>query len=234
MKAVILVGGYGKRLRPMTTEKPKPLIEIAKKPILTIQFEWLKNYGVSEVILCVGFLKEKIIEYVGNGRRFGIKVGYAVEEEPLGTGGALLNSEHLLKGEDRFVVLNGDVITDLDLSKLINYPSKSLGALALVPLRSPYGVIMIDDKDEIVEFKEKPILKGFWINAGVYYFNHDIFKYLPEKGDIETTAFPKLAEEKKLGAVKYATCFWRAIDVQKDIEEAERDLSARKSKTRGC
>ena len=228
MKAVILAGGYGKRLRPLTTEKPKPLIEIAKKPILAIQFEWLKNYGIYEVILCVGFLKEKIIEYVGNGRRFGIKVGYAVEEEPLGTGGALLNSEHLLKGENRFVVLNGDVITDLDLSKLINYPSKSLGALALVPLRSPYGVIMIDDKDEIVEFKEKPILKGFWINAGVYYFNHDIFKYLPEKGDIETTAFPKLAEEKKLGAVKYSTCFWRAIDVQKDIEEVEKDLSARK------
>jgi len=231
MKAVILAGGYGKRLRPLTTEKPKPLIEIAKKPILAIQFEWLKNYGIYEVILCVGFLKEKIIEYVGNGRRFGIKVGYAVEEEPLGTGGALLNSEHLLKGENRFVVLNGDVITDLDLSKLINYPSKSFGALALVPLRSPYGVIMIDDKDEIVEFKEKPILKGFWINAGVYYFNHDIFKYLPEKGDIETTAFPKLAEEKKLGAVKYATCFWRAIDVQKDIEEAERDLSIRRSRT---
>ncbi|MGB9659096.1 MAG: nucleotidyltransferase family protein [Nitrososphaerales archaeon] len=230
MKAVILAGGYGKRLRPLTTEKPKPLIEINKKPILAIQFEWLKNYGINEVILCVGFLKEKIIEYVGNGKRFGLKVGYAVEEDPLGTGGALLNSELLLKGEDRFVVLNGDVITDLDLSKLI-YNCNKIGAIALVPLRSPYGVIMMNDKDEITEFKEKPILKDFWINAGVYCLNHTIFKYLPEKGDIEATTFPKLAEEKKLRAVKYTTCFWRAIDVQKDIEEAEKDLSIRKSKT---
>jgi len=229
MKAVILAGGYGKRLRPLTTERPKPLIEVAKRPILALQFEWLKNYGISEVILCVGFLKEKIIEYVGSGKRFGLKVGYAVEEEPLGTGGALLNSELLLKGENRFVVINGDVITDLDISKLANH-SRSMGAIALVPLRSPYGVVMIDDDNEIKEFKEKPILKGFWINAGVYCLDHNIFRYLPEKGDIETTAFPKLAEEKKLGAVKYSNCFWRAIDVQKDIEEAERDLSPRRLK----
>jgi len=230
MKAVILAGGYGKRLRPLTTEKPKPLIEIAKKPILAIQFEWLKNHGINEVILCVGFLKEKIIEYVGNGRRFGMRVGYAVEEEPLGTGGALLNSELLLKGEERFVVLNGDVITDLDISRLVDRLNKPIGTIALVPLRSTYGVVMINDKGEITEFKEKPILKDFWINAGVYCLNHTIFRYLPEKGDIEATTFPKLAEEKKLGAVKYATCFWRAIDVQKDIEEAEKDLSIRKSK----
>ncbi len=227
MKAVILAGGYGKRLRPLTTEKPKPLIEITNKPILTIQFEWLKNFGINEVILCVGFLKEKIIEYVGNGRRFGMKVGYAVEEEPLGTGGALLNSELLLGGDERFIVLNGDVITDLDLSRLINYPDRSPGVIAIVPLRSPYGVVMTNDNHEIVEFREKPILKDFWINAGVYCLNHNIFEYLPEKGDIETTAFPKLAEEKKLRAIKCSTCFWRAIDVQKDIEEAERDLSAR-------
>jgi NDP-sugar pyrophosphorylase family protein len=230
MKAVILAGGYGKRLRPLTTEKPKPLIEIAKKPILAIQFEWLKNHGINEVILCVGFLKEKIIEYVGNGRRFGMRVGYAVEEEPLGTGGALLNSELLLKGEERFVVLNGDVITDLDISRLVDRLDKPIGTIALVPLRSTYGVVLINDKGEITEFKEKPILKDFWINAGVYCLNHTIFRYLPEKGDIEATTFPKLAEEKKLGAVKYATCFWRAIDVQKDIEEAEKDLSIRKSK----
>jgi mannose-1-phosphate guanylyltransferase len=232
MKAVILAGGYGKRLRPLTAEKPKPLIEIAKKPILAIQFEWLKNHGINEVILCVGFLKEKIIEYVGNGRRFGIKVGYAVEEDPLGTGGALLNSELLLKGEDRFIVLNGDVITDLDLSRLVSHLDKFIGTIALVPLRSPYGVIMTNDKDEITEFKEKPILKDFWMNAGVYCLSHDIFDYLPEKGDMEATTFPKLAKEEKLGAVKYSTCFWRAIDVQKDIEEAERDLLAIKSKSK--
>lgn len=227
-----MAGGYGKRLRPLTAEKPKPLIEIAKKPILAIQFEWLKNHGINEVILCVGFLKEKIIEYVGNGRRFGIKVGYAVEEDPLGTGGALLNSELLLKGEDRFIVLNGDVITDLDLSRLVSHLDKFIGTIALVPLRSPYGVIMTNDKDGITEFKEKPILKDFWMNAGVYCLSHDIFDYLPEKGDMEATTFPKLAKEEKLRAVKYSTCFWRAIDVQKDIEEAERDLLAIKSKSK--
>ncbi|MEM4343432.1 MAG: nucleotidyltransferase family protein, partial [Candidatus Caldarchaeum sp.] len=97
MKAVLLAGGYGKRLKPLTETTPKPLLEVSGKPILVWQIEWLKKLGVREFIVCAGYLREKIIEALGSGGRLGVKVGYSVEDEPLGTGGALKNAEHLLK-----------------------------------------------------------------------------------------------------------------------------------------
>ncbi|RLE56300.1 MAG: nucleotidyltransferase [Thermoprotei archaeon] len=226
MKAVVLCGGYGKRLRPLTLERPKPLIPISGKPILVHQFEWLKSYGINCIILCVGYLKEKIIEEIGNGEKYGIKVAYVVEPEPLGTGGALKNAEHLLKNEDSFLVLNGDIITNLDPRLLVEAikESDAIGAIAAVPLRSPYGILDIDEAGFIIKFREKPELVNYWINAGVYCFKPEIFEYLPARGDIEVTAFPKLAEEKKLKAVKYRNVMWKSIDTVKDIEEAEKLL----------
>jgi len=223
MKAVILAGGLGKRLRPLTDSKPKPLIEIGGRPILAMQLDWLKQNGVFEAVLCIGFLKEKIIDFVGNGRRFGVKVGYVVEEEPLGTGGALLNTESLLRREESFLVLNGDVITNLNPSRLRDL-NDYVGVLALVPLKSPYGVVDTDSDGLVSQFREKPTLPEYWVNAGVYHLSPKIFNYLKDKSDIETTAFPKLADEGKLKAVKYDRCFWKSIDVYKDIEEAEKDL----------
>lgn len=224
MKTVILAGGLGKRLRPLTAERPKPLIEIGGKPILELQFDWLRKHEIREAILCVGFMREKIIDYVGDGERFGFKVEYAVEREPRGTGGALTNCKSLLEDEDTFMVINGDVMTDLNVMILANKAVECIGTIALVPLRSSYGIVQTDTNGVIREFREKPILKDYWINAGVYCLGHEVFDYLPEKGNIETTAFPRLAEEKKLRAVKYGKCFWRSIDVYKDIEEAEKDL----------
>jgi len=229
MKAVILAGGLGKRLRPLTDSKPKPLIEIGGKPILAMQLDWLKQNGIFEAVLCIGFLKEKIIDFVGNGRRFGVKVGYVVEEEPLGTGGALLNTESLLRREENFLVLNGDVITNLNPSRLGKDLNNYVGVLALVPLKSPYGVVDTDSNGRVTRFREKPTLPEYWVNAGVYHLNPKIFNYLKDKSDIETTAFPKLADEGKLKAVKYDRCFWKSIDVYKDIEEAEKDLKRMKT-----
>lgn len=229
VKAVILAGGFGKRLKPITDTTPKPLIEICGKPILVRQIEWLRSHGVKDVILCIGFLKEKIIDYLGNGKKFGVNVGYVVEDEPLGTGGAILNAEHLLKGDKHFLVLNGDIITDLDPKPLIEGVEGYVGALALVPLRSPYGIISTDDRGVITSFTEKPVLHTYWINAGIYCLSAEIFHYLKEKSSIETTAFPELAAKGLLKAVCYNDCFWRSIDVHKDIEEAERELSAKRS-----
>ncbi len=96
MKAVILAGGLGKRLKPLTDERPKPMIEVQNIPIIEWQIRWFKMHGINEIIICVGHLKEQIIDYIGSGNKFGVKVGYAVEEEPLGTGGALKNAESLL------------------------------------------------------------------------------------------------------------------------------------------
>ena len=224
MKAVILAGGYGKRLRPLTETLPKPLLPVGDKGIIEWQIAWLRRYGVDEIIVCAGYLKEKIIERLGNGSRYGVKIGYAVEEDPLGTGGALKNAEPFLRREDKFLMLNGDVLTDLNpLELLRDLDEKYIGSIALVHLPSPFGVINFDpETGRIKSFVEKPRISEYWINAGVYALRSEIFDYLPEKGDIEKTAFPKLAEKGLLKAHPFDSCIWMSIDSHKDLEEASR------------
>ncbi len=229
MKAAILAGGYGKRLRPLTSDRPKPLVEVAGKPIIVWQIEWLKKHGITEIIVLAGYLYARLIEYLGNGSRFGVRIAYVIEEEPLGTAGALKNAEHLLRNEDVFLVLNGDIITNLDphrLVKTLQGRSEIIAVIAAVPLRSPYGILRIDADGYIREFVEKPVLYEYWINAGVYAMKPDVFEYLPERGDIEKTTFPKLAQEKRLVAVQYRDIFWRSIDTYKDVEEVSKELQA--------
>jgi mannose-1-phosphate guanylyltransferase len=218
-----LAGGLGKRLRPLTDERPKPMIEVLNIPIIEWQIKWFKKYGIDEIIICVGYLKELIMNYIGSGRRFGVRVGYVVEEEPLGTGGALKNSESLLNSsmQNGFFLINGDVLTNLDPTRLNNGQS---AALALVPLRSPFGVVELDKNLDVLGFVEKPQIKDRWINAGIYFFTNEVFKYLPENGNIEVTALPIMAKEKKLKAIRYENSFWRSIDSHKDIEEAGKEL----------
>lgn len=224
MKAVILAGGYGKRLRPLTDKIPKNLIQILNKPLIEWQISWLKNQGIKEFVLLTGYLGEKIEEHLGNGSKYGVKIEYSREIVPLGTGGALFNAYNLLKEEDGFIMVNGDVITNLSIDPLIKIEPEYVGSIALVPLPSPYGIIRVDSEGRIEAFIEKPLIKDYWINAGVYFLRSEIFKYLPEKGDIERTAFPKLAGEKRLKAVKYFDVKWKSIDTHKDLEEAAKML----------
>jgi len=225
MKAIILAGGLGKRLRPLTDERPKPMLEVSNTPIIEWQLKWFKQHGITEILICVGYLKEQIIDYIGSGSRFGVKVGYAVEEEPLGTGGALKNAESLLGGlrDDGFFMVNGDILTDLDPYALRESHTASL---ALVPLRSPYGVVEVDGESKVLGFLEKPLIKDKWINAGVYHFTPEVFDYLPEIGNIEITALPEMARYKKLHGKLYLNTFWRSIDSHKDIEEATKELKS--------
>lgn len=225
MKALILGGGLGLRLRPLTNDKPKPLIQVANKSILEWQIEWLKAYGVNELILCVGHLKEKVIEELGSGSRYGVKIAYVVEEAPLGTGGALKNASAVLGKESCFLTCNGDIITSLNPLKLIEpLKGQTLGAIAAVPLKSPFGVLDIGEEGYIKSFVEKPVLKQHWINAGIYAFKPEVLQHLPDKGDMEKSTLPKLAKEAKLKVVRYERCFWKSIDTYKDVEEASNEL----------
>jgi len=144
--AAILAGGFGKRLRPFTEEYPKPMIPVAGKPLLEYQIEWLKKHGFNEIVLLVGYKKEKIIEHFGSGSRYGVRITYVVEDEPLGTGGAIKNAEHILSKEDVFLVLNGDILTNLNPLLLVEKVEKSnlLAAIATIPLPSPYGILELD------------------------------------------------------------------------------------------
>ena len=223
LKAVILAGGFGKRLKPLTDDKPKPMIEVLGVPILEWQVNWLSRYGVKEFVICVGYLKESVIDHFGSGRKFGVSIGYSVEEEPLGTGGAIKNARSLISG-DSFLTLNGDIMTDLDPWNLVkNLTSSTIASISAIALPSPYGIIEIED-GLAKGFREKPVLRDYWINAGVYCLSSKILDLLPEKGNIEATTLPALAKDGKIRVVKYESVNWRSIDTHKDIEEASKQF----------
>ena len=224
MKGVILAGGFGKRLKPITDNCPKPMIEILDKPIIEWQIQLLAKNNIKEIIICVGYLKEQIIDHIASGNRFNVKVAYTVEEEPLGTGGALKNTYSLLKDEkEGFFMINGDILTNIDFKNLAD--KNKTNTLAVVPLNSPYGIVDFDEKLNVTGFKEKPHIVDKWINAGIYFFNEDVFNYLPDKGNIETTALPEMANQQKLKAKKFENSFWKSIDSHKDIEESSKELA---------
>jgi len=226
LKAAIIAGGLARRLRPITEAIPKVLVEVAGKPIIEWQIGWLKKQGVDTIVILAGYLHEKIIEFLGSGSKYGIKVVYVIEDEPRGTGGALKNAESILK-DDIFIAMNGDIITNIPARQLttkLRDDSNAIGAMALVPLKSPYGIVKMNERGFIKEFMEKPILKEYLINAGVYAMKPEIFKYVPEKGDLEKTTFPQLAEKGLLKGVVYDDVYWRSIDTVKDIEEASKEI----------
>ncbi|BAA81303.1 putative sugar-phosphate nucleotidyl transferase [Aeropyrum pernix K1] len=227
MLALILAGGYGKRLRPLTEHKPKPLLEVAGKPVLVHQIEWLRYYGVEEFVLLVGYLKERIIEEMGSGAKFGVKITYVVEDKPLGTAGALWNARHIIEKENLVLVVNGDIVTNIDPDPLVRLvrEREAVAGIAAVPLRSPYGILELDDGN-VTGFREKPFIYDYWINGGLYAVSKEIVKYLPQQGDIEKTTFPQLASDGKLVAARYEIppFYWRSIDTFKDIEEASKEI----------
>ncbi|MCS7099130.1 MAG: NDP-sugar synthase [Sulfolobales archaeon] len=226
MKAVVIAGGLGKRLRPLTEDRPKCLVEVGGKPIVEWQIEWLRSNGVDTVIILAGHHRDKLVEFLGSGARFGVSVAYVVEDEPLGTGGAIKNAEKIV-GRENFIAVNGDIITNIparDLVKYLEDSAEAVAVVALVPLKSPYGIVEVDRSGVIRSFREKPVIRDHYINAGVYAMRPEIFQYLPERGDIEKETFPKLASEGRLFGRVYLDRYWRSIDTVKDVEEASREV----------
>lgn len=228
--AIILAGGKGERLRPLTNTRPKVMVEVADKPILAWQIEWLKSHGITNFVLTVSYKYEVIQEYFGDGSKYGIEIDYSIEETPLGRGGAIKKAfkSPLVKDASDVVVCNGDIITKLALSKMIeeHLNKKVLVTLLLVPYISRWGVVKVDEDNHITGFEEKPKLP-YWINGGIYIFNNKIKPLLPDIGDHETETFPKIPREKFLGYKDEG--FWRAVDVVKDKSEAEEFLTSGKT-----
>ena len=199
---------------------------MADKPIIEWQIHWLRKYGVDTIVVLAGYLHEKLIEFLGSGRKFGLRIVYSIEEKPLGTGGALKNAEGILRDE-LFLALNGDIITNMDLRILINSleeNNKALMSMALVPLKSPYGIIELSDNGYIRAFREKPVLRSYLINAGIYAMRPEIFDYVPNEGDLEKTTFPELASKLMIKGVVYEDVFWRSIDTVKDVQESSKEI----------
>ncbi len=225
MKAVILAGGYSKRLRPITDRVPKPLVEVGGRPILEWELNWLMHCGVKSFVFLVGYLKDKVVEYVDSKvDEFGISAEYSEEQTPLGTAGALKNAENLLRGEKEFFMLNGDTISNIDVRRLSL--DGSVATLALVPLRSTYGITRLDG-DRIVKFEEKPRLPEYWMNSGVYLMSNDILGLLPVSGNLENTTFAELAQKRQLKGTRFSDAYFKGVDSIKDVEEVTADLNNR-------
>ena len=210
-KGIILSGGWGKRLRPLTCMKPKTLIPVVNKPVIERQMLMLKEAGVHEIILAVSVMSEELKQYFKDGQRLGIKIHYTKEEHPMGTAGAIKLAEDFL-ADDNFFMLNGDVIFNYDFRKILQ-SHEQYGGIGIIGSRmvedpSRYGVLITDDKThQILKFLEKEEYKPpkgkqipMPVNAGVYLLEPKIFSYIPshKKVSIEKEVFPEIVAEEKL------------------------------------
>jgi mannose-1-phosphate guanylyltransferase len=178
---VILAGGEGTRLRPLTSNVPKPIVRLVDRPFISFMLEWLRGHGVEEVILSCGFMADRVRGVLGDGSRLGIRLRYVEEPEPRGTAGAVKLAEPML--EERFLMLNGDVLTDIDLGAQIAQ-HEAVGAratLALVGVADPsaYGLVVLDERRAVTDFVEKPSsarLPSNLISAGAYVLEREILE----------------------------------------------------------
>ena len=217
MKAIILAGGRGKRLKPITDFVPKPLVPIRNIPIIEWQIKYLKKFNVTEVIICTGY-KTKMIENHFEMKKMGIKIKYSIEKSPLGTGGAIKKAGKIIN-EKSFFVINGDIITNIDLNKL----KKKQNSIAAIELRTQYGILETKN-EKILKFKEKKEIPDTWMNAGIYHLQKEVLKELPTKGDIEKTLFPDYAKKGKLNTIKFKNTKWYSVDSFKDMEECSLEI----------
>ncbi|HTU78958.1 MAG TPA: NDP-sugar synthase [Solirubrobacteraceae bacterium] len=199
---MILVGGQGTRLRPLTATVPKPVIRLVDRPFIAFMLEWLARHGVDDVIMSCGFLADGVRDVLGDGSGMGIRLRFVEEPDPRGTAGALKLAEPIL--DERFLVLNGDVLTDIDLSAQIaqHEASGARATLALVAVADPsaYGLVVLREDGAVLDFIEKPDADGVesnLISAGAYMLQRDILELVPPDRNvsIEREVWPLLVDD---------------------------------------
>jgi mannose-1-phosphate guanylyltransferase len=210
VKAVILVGGEGTRLRPLTFTTPKSMLPVAGRPIIERIVTWLGRHGIDEAVLSLGYRPDAFLAAYPDGHCGEVRLRYAVEPDPLDTAGAVAFAARQAGLKETFVVVNGDVLTDLDLSQLIalHHARGAVATIALTPVEDPsrYGVVPTDDRDRVMAFIEKPApdeAPTNLINAGTYVLEPEVLdRVLPgERVSIERTTFPALVAEGSLYAL---------------------------------
>ena len=222
MKAIILAGGRGKRLRPITDKIPKPLIPINNKPLIERSIKYLKKYGITEIIISSGYKSNLIEKFLKKKKNFGCEIIFSIEKTPLGTGGAVRKALTFID-EESFVVLNGDIVTNIDLKKILKKPN----TIAANELKTKFGTMDIQN-NKILKFNEKKDVSNVWMNPGIYHLSKNIEKIIPRKGSLEGIVFPKMAKNKTLETIKFKNALWFSIDSHKDIEECSKEIKSKK------
>jgi NDP-sugar pyrophosphorylase family protein len=204
VRAVVLVGGEGTRLRPLTSTVPKPLLPIAGQPFLERQLSWLARHGVTEAVLSLGYLPDAFRAHFTDDEFEGVRLQYAIEDEPLGTAGGIRFAAEAAGIDDRFVVCNGDVLTTLDLGALVRFHVERDAAATIHLTRvddpSAFGVVPTRDDGSVVAFVEKPppgTAPSDWINAGTYVLERSVLERIPQglTVSIERETFPKMLDD---------------------------------------
>jgi len=231
MQAIVLVGGEGTRLRPLTYGTPKPMVPIMNVPFLARTLERLYAAEIRDVVLAAGYMPQAIVDYFGDGSALGMNVTYAIEETPLGTAGALKNVEQHITGP--FFVLNGDIFTSLDLRAMRQYHHEKAGIGTLHLIRvddpSPFGCVVHDEHGRISAFVEKP-RKGEEptdeINAGTYLLEREILDYIPagQNVSIERATFPEVIAKGKALYAYTTSDYWLDLGRPEQYLAAHRDV----------
>jgi NDP-sugar pyrophosphorylase family protein len=235
MRAVILAGGEGTRLRPLTLSTPKPVVPVVDRPFLAHQIDLLKRIGIREVVFSLAYRPERVEAVFGDGGSLGVRIRYAVEDAPLGTGGAVRNALPLL--DERTVVMNGDVLTDVDLAEVVarHESERASASILLTPVPNPsaYGLVETDPAGRVLRFLEKPSPEQVTtnnINAGIYVLETRTLELVPEgvKHSIERSFFPDLLArgDRVLGPVHRG--YWIDIGTPEKYLQVHRDVLGRR------
>lgn len=229
MQALILAGGEGTRLRPLTSTVPKPVVPLVDRPFITFMIDWLRGHGVDDVVMSCGHMADGVRRVLGDGSALGVRLRYMEEPRPLGTGGALKYAEDLM--DERFLMLNGDVLTDIDVSAQLAQHSRTgaQATLALYPVDDPsaYGLVRLAADDAVTEFVEKPApdqIDTNNISAGVYVLERSVLSLLTKgaPASIERDVFPRLVGNGLFGHVSQG--YWKDIGTPERYLEATFDI----------
>src|SRR5262249_6541082 len=235
MKGLILAGGKGTRLRPLTINTPKPVVPVANSPFLLYQIDLMRSAGITEIILSLSYQPRKIEDLLKDGSDYGVWIRYAVEGTPLGTGGAFKNAEEHINSTA--VVFNGDVLTDIDLSAVIAHhrEKRAVATIVLTPVENPsaYGLVETSPDGWIKRFIEKPgpdEITCNTINAGIYVLEPSVLKYMPknEPYSFERGLFPTLLEHKEPVLSFVFDKYWIDIGTPQKYLEVHHDILSRK------
>lgn len=236
MKALVMCGGLGTRLRPLTYAIPKPLLPVGEKPILELLVESLREHGVHEIILSVGYRAELIETYFGDGRNFNVKISYVREQEPLGTAGSLrLVADRL---SEQFVMLNGDLLTRLDFRAIVHAHRASEADLTIgarpYAVQIPYGVIE-DGDGRVRALREKPQLNVL-INAGIYVLNRELVELVPPSGPYYMDQLVSAAIAAGRNVRHYQIdAYWLDMGAMEDYARANEEFQAQLTRlSSGC
>lgn len=240
IKAFILAGGKGARLRPLVLNTPKPIVPLANIPFLFFQIDRIKQAGITEIILSLSYQPRKITEIFGDGMKYGVTMRYSHEDFPLGTAGALKAASNLI--DDTVIVLNGDVLTDIKLTDILQYhrDKQAEATIAITRVMNPggYGLIEAESKGRVVRFTEKPAeddVTGDTINAGIYILEPSVLERIPADGpqSLERELFPAMVQD-NAGVYAYlAQSFWQDIGSPQKYLEATFGIISGRTKLPG-